>query len=394
MANILGIKISPLNREEISARWNLFLDSDRPHLVTTPNPEIILAAQKDEEYFYILNQADLAIADGFGLVIAGHLQGQKLTRLTGSDITLELLNKAETEKHSVAILNWNAGLSSAPEIKKALRASWPRLEFEVLDVPREARLTPAELKTLETLAPKIVFCSLGAPWQEKLLWRSLPQLKTVRIAIGVGGSFDFITRKAIRAPLIWRKIGVEWLWRLIKQPRRFKRIWKATVVFGLRVLKESLINPWVYRRNVVLLIYSFRDGQAKILIVERQDEPGHWQLPQGGTDGQGLKRGGLREAKEELGLSDLEVKGVYPKLHSYRFKGGFNKKTKYRGQSQGLLIAEFLGEDDLITINYWDHSAWRWVAPEELVETVHPVRRAGAEKFIKKFFELLKYEQQ
>ncbi|NCU43334.1 NUDIX domain-containing protein, partial [Candidatus Falkowbacteria bacterium] len=120
---------------------------------------------------------------------------------------------------------------------------------------------------------------------------------------------------------------------------------------------------------------------------------GHWQLPQGGTDGQGLKRGGLREAKEELGLSDLKVKGVYPKLHAYRFKGGLNKKTKYKGQRQGLLIAEFEGNDDLITINYWDHSAWRWVAPEELVKSVHPIRRAGAEKFIKKFFEFLKYEK-
>jgi N-acetylglucosaminyldiphosphoundecaprenol N-acetyl-beta-D-mannosaminyltransferase len=393
MANILGIKISPLNRKEISARWNLFLDSDYPHLVCTPNPEIILAAQKDEEYFYILNQADLAVADGFGLILAGRLRGQKLTRLTGSDITPELLTKAEAEKHSVAILNWEAGLSSALEIKEAIKKSWPHLEFEVLDIPREVRLTPSELKIIEALAPKIIFCSLGAPWQEKLLWRSLPQLKTVRIAIGIGGSFDFITKKAIRAPLFFQKIGLEWLWRLIKQPRRLKRIWRATVVFSGRVLKESLINPWFYRHNVVLLIYSFRNGQVKILIVERQDEPGHWQLPQGGTDGQGLKRGGLREAKEELGLSDLKVKGVYPKLHAYRFKGGLNKKTKYKGQRQGLLIAEFEGNDDLITINYWDHSAWRWVAPEELVKSVHPIRRAGAEKFIKKFFEFLKYEK-
>ncbi|NCU43247.1 WecB/TagA/CpsF family glycosyltransferase, partial [Candidatus Falkowbacteria bacterium] len=261
MANILGIKISPLNRKEISARWNLFLDSDCPHLVCTPNPEIILAAQKDEEYFYILNQADLAVADGFGLILAGRLRGQKLTRLTGSDITPELLTKAEAEKHSVAILNWEAGLSSALEIKEAIKKSWPHLEFEVLDIPREVRLTPSELKIIEALAPKIIFCSLGAPWQEKLLWRSLPQLKTVRIAIGIGGSFDFITKKAIRAPLFFQKIGLEWLWRLIKQPRRLKRIWRATVVFSGRVLKESLINPWFYRHNVVLLIYSFRNGQ-------------------------------------------------------------------------------------------------------------------------------------
>lgn len=393
MANILGIKISSLSREEISNRWNLFLESDHPHLVTTPNPEIILAAREDEEYFYILNQADLAIADGFGLVLAGRLNGQKLTRLTGSDITPELLNKAEKDRFPVAVLNWNAGLSTAAEIEAALKEHWPQLNFVVLDIPREARLTEEELKILERTAPKIVFCTLGAPWQEKLLWRSLPQLPTVRIALGIGGSFDFITKKAIRAPQFWRQLGLEWLWRLIKQPRRFKRIWRATVVFGLKVLKETLIHPLVYRRNVVLLIYSFVNNQPRILIVERQDDPGHWQLPQGGTDGQGLKRGGLREAREELGLTDLQVKGVYPRLHSYHFKSGRNKKTNYKGQRQGLLIAEFLGSDDEVTINYWDHSAWRWVKPEELVESVHPHRQAGAKKFLNKFWEIVKYEQ-
>ncbi|MGI5827309.1 MAG: WecB/TagA/CpsF family glycosyltransferase [Patescibacteria group bacterium] len=392
MARILGIKISTLNRQEISEHWDLFLASDRPHLVTTPNPEIILAAREDEEYFYILNQADLAIADGFGLVLAGRLSGQKFTRLTGSDITPELLTKAEAEAHPVAILNWQAGLSSAAEIETALKKSWPQLNFKILDIPREARLTEAELKLLENFSPKIVFCTLGAPWQEKLLWRSLPQLKSARIAIGVGGSFDFITKKTIRAPQFWRQLGLEWLWRLIKQPRRLKRIWRATVVFGLRVLKETLINPLIYRRNVVILIYSIINKQPRILIVERQDEPGHWQLPQGGTDGQSLKKSGLREAKEELGLSDLKVRGVYPKLHSYRFKSGHNKKTNYKGQSQGLLIAEFLGTDDEVTINYWDHSAWRWVKPEELVKAVHPVRRPGAEKFLNKFLETIKYE--
>jgi N-acetylglucosaminyldiphosphoundecaprenol N-acetyl-beta-D-mannosaminyltransferase len=392
MARILGIKISILNRQEISERWDLFLTSDRPHLVTTPNPEIILAARKDEEYFYILNQADLAIADGFGLVLAGHLSGKKFTRLTGSDITPELLTKAEKEAYPVAVLNWNAGLSSAVEIDNALKLKWPQLNSKVLDIPREVRLTESELKVLENFAPKIVFCTLGAPWQEKLLWRSLPQLKSTRIAIGIGGSFDFITRKAIRAPQFWRQLGLEWLWRLIKQPRRFKRIWRATVVFGLKVLKETLINPLVYRHNVVILIYSIIGKQPRILIVERQDEPGHWQLPQGGTDGQGLKKGGLREAREELGLSNLQVKGVYPHLHSYRFKSGSNKKTNYKGQRQGLLIAEFLGADDEVAINYWDHSAWRWVKPEDLVASVHPHRQAGAQKFLNKFLETIKYE--
>lgn len=392
MSRVLGIKIANLSKKEIDKRWDFFLNDSRGHFVTTPNPEIILAARKDEEYFYILNEADLAIADGFGIILAGLLQRTKFTRLAGSDLTPKLLSKAEQENRRVLVLNWRGGLSNEVDIKNTLRDRWPNLEAQVLDIEREDNLTAQELKAVQEFSPQLIFSTLGAPWQEKLLWRVLPQISSTRLAIGVGGSFDFLTGKVVRASKFWRTLGLEWFWRLLKQPRRFKRIWRATVVFSAKVIKETLINPWLYRHNVVIFIYRLINKEPYVMIVERQDDHGHWQLPQGGTDGESLLKAGLREAKEELGVSDLKVLGVYPKMHTYRFIGGRNQKTNYKGQKQGLLIAEFFGDDEEVKINYWDHCAWRWVKAQELLATVHPVRQKGTEKFLKKFWEILKYE--
>ena len=87
MANILGINLSDLHKDELLKRLEFFLNDKKSHFLVTPNPEIILQASKDEEYFYILNSADVAVADGFGLVLAGILKRKMIPRITGADIT-------------------------------------------------------------------------------------------------------------------------------------------------------------------------------------------------------------------------------------------------------------------------------------------------------------------
>ena len=126
MANVLGIKLSDLSEAELLTRLDSFLDGTTGHLLVTPNPEIILRAQKDEEYFYILNQADIAIADGFGLVLAGLIERQKIPRITGSDLTPKLLARAADCGQRVLILNWRGGLSQAPDIMELCQKRWPK----------------------------------------------------------------------------------------------------------------------------------------------------------------------------------------------------------------------------------------------------------------------------
>jgi 8-oxo-dGTP pyrophosphatase MutT (NUDIX family) len=129
------------------------------------------------------------------------------------------------------------------------------------------------------------------------------------------------------------------------------------------------------------------------LIVERTDQPGHWQLPQGGTDGEALEVAGSRELREELGTDKIIVRATFKNVYRYKFKDRDNyvivKSRKYifnhKGQSQGLLVAEFTGNDSDIKINFWDHRNWQWIETDKLITTVHQYRKVGCEKFLEKF---------
>lgn len=389
MANILGINLSDLKRNELEKRLEFFLNDNKSHFLVTPNPEIILQAGRDEEYFYILNSADVAVADGFGLVLAGILKRKMIPRITGSDLTPWLLKLSEEKNLKTLIINWKAGLSSAQDIKETLSKSFPKLICEVLDIDKKEALSDEENNIITSFAPQIIFVTIGAPVQEKLIWHQLPKWPTVKLALAIGGSFDFITGKIRRAPKLFRSLGVEWLWRLIKQPRRFKRIWNATVVFGLKAFISIVIQPFLYRSNVAAMLYKKTSSGIKILMVERQDDHSHWQIPQGGTDGERVEKAGARELREELNTDKFIVKKSFKDLNVYSFtKTGKNHgRDGYKGQKQNLIIAEFTGYDEDIKINYWDHAAWQWVSIDNFIETSYIYRREGYKKFLTKFIE-------
>lgn len=390
MFKLLGIKIDNISLRELNQKIEAFLASDNPHFLTTPNPEIILRAARsaDEEYFYILNQADLSLPDGTGLKFAALASGQNLKRIMGSDLTLALLAKAEKEGRKILVINRKDGLSKEEDINQALKQKYPRLNFKVLDLPRIATEFPEEtLKTINDYGAEIIFSTFGAPYQEKSLYHSLDKIKGAKILIGVGGSFDFITGKIKRAPRLMTSWGLEWLWRLIKQPRkRIKRIINAVIIFPWEVFKWRFIHPLAYRPNVACFLYKKEAGSYKILLVERQEEPGHWQLPQGGTDGEKLEIAGARELREEVGSSNFRVAVCYSNLYRYR-SNKIGDKYGYQGQKQGLCIAEFLGKDEEIKINFWDHRNFQWVEESLLLKKVHPIRREATETFLKKFQE-------
>jgi exopolysaccharide biosynthesis WecB/TagA/CpsF family protein len=306
----------------------------------------------------------------------------------------EILKLAEEKKYKVAIFNWQDGLSNRGEIERALNDKFPDLKVFIEDIGRQGAY---DFTAANQFAPDIIFCSLGFPYQEKFVYYNLAKIPSARLGLSVGGSFDFLTGKAERAPKGFRRIGLEWLWRLIKQPKRSNRIYRATVVFPLRFFIFFFILRWFYRPNVAGLLFKREDGIYKILIIERVGEPGHWQLPQGGTDGESLWAAGARELKEELNTDNFKPVAVFKNLFQYKFsrvvdKYGFPMKNQrgHKGQRQSLFIAEFLGQDREIKINFWEHGAWRWVRSDDLINQVHPVRREATEIFMKKFKEAVK----
>ncbi len=394
MANILGINLNELARAEVLKKIRGFLNSSEGHFIVTPNPEIILASHHDEEFFHILNQADLAIADGFGLKIAGLILGKKVPRLTGADLTLDLLRQANEQGTKILILNWQDGLSTKEEINAALQKEYPNLNFLVLNISRDIILKDELKQTINNFAPAILFNTLGFPYQEKLIFHNLKNLPTVRVALGIGGSFDFITGKIRRAPKLMRYLGLEWLWRLFKQPKRLRRIYNATFVFTKKLILTRFIVPHLYRPNVACFLYKKENRKIKVLIVERVDEPGHWQLPQGGRDGEDVATAGARELREETSTTAIIIKGVFKDLYRYsfpktgdqeRYRGSRRYQLDYKGQSQSLFIAEFTGSDSDIKINYWDHRAWQWIDLDQLLAVLHPLRQPGAKIYLTKF---------
>jgi N-acetylglucosaminyldiphosphoundecaprenol N-acetyl-beta-D-mannosaminyltransferase len=394
MADILGIKLTDLTPQDIIKRLDFFLLETKNHFITTPNPEIILTAGRDEEYFFILNSADLSVADGFGLVLAGRISGQKISRLTGADITRILLQKANDQNLKVLVINLTGGLSTKDDISKALKQKWIKLNFKVIDTTKKERLSIEENQQIADFAPEIIFVGLGAPFQEKLIYHELVNWPSSKIAIGIGGSFDFITGKIKRAPKFIRLIGLEWLWRVMLQPqnrlKRLKRIWQATIVFMSKIIKNYFINTFLYRHNVACLLYKKENGIYKFLIVQRTDDPSHWQLPQGGTDGESLDKAGRRELSEEIGTDNFTDVKTFAHVYKYNFKSLKPAYRGYKGQEQGLFIAEYHGTDNEIKINYWDHTAWQWVEQEKIIDAVHPYRREGIKKFLEKFEKISK----
>lgn len=393
--NIFGINIDNYTKSELSEKFDSFLNGNKQNLIVTPNPEIILRAGHDEELFYIINHAQLRIPDGSGLWFAGIGLLRFIHRVTGVWITKELLLRS-TNKHQIVIFNWIDGLNDSKNLKSELEKRFKDIKCLILDIKRDG-LT-VDWDKVNKLKPNIAFCTLGAPYQEKFFFHNLRNMPSVKIAVAVGGAFDLLTGKIKRAPKIMRVLFIEWVWRVFKQSKgkkiwRLKRIYQAAVVFPIKFCKWRFIWPFKYRSNVSCLLYKKERDGYKILVVERADQPGHWQLPQGGLDGLNLKEAGLKELREEINTNKFVFKAEFANLHKYCFpidspahRGAqYTRHTGYKGQKQGLIIVEFIGTDINIKINYWDHKGWKWVNADDIMDIVHEYRKEAMRKYIKKF---------
>jgi len=269
--SILNIRVDNLSQKEILEKVENFLCRNIFHQIATVNPEFILEAQKNVEFKNILNNCDLNVADGFGIKLAFWRYGRHLkTRMAGADLMLEILKIAQEKNLKIFLAANKDGLSNFEETKKAILKIYPNLEITGADLEKnkkQVQVSRLNLEVLEKLnantkqelkkdfaelinsseingsgeTPEpadIIFCNFGAPYQEKFL-HSLKNAKDskIKLAMGVGGSFDFLTGKIKRAPVFIRKIGLEWLWRFILEPKyRLKRIWNATAVFTIKII--------------------------------------------------------------------------------------------------------------------------------------------------------------
>lgn len=227
-SNFFGVFLNALSKKEIISAIDKALTANGKSLeIATINPEILLKAEKDNDYRKILNNFNLKIVDGFGIKLAGFIKKMKTgERIAGADLAEIILNKAGDKK--IGFIMKQGGLSS----KEDLRSKIENLGINNFKVIYEN-------DSFELIRDaEILLVGLGAPDQEQFIQVNKNHFSKLKLAVGVGGTFDFWTGRRKRAPLVLRKIGLEWLWRLILQPSRFFRIWNATAMFAWKIIKN------------------------------------------------------------------------------------------------------------------------------------------------------------
>jgi exopolysaccharide biosynthesis WecB/TagA/CpsF family protein len=237
---VLGVPVDAITYDEWLAlidRWVRDRRSARAHHVCTVNPEFIMIAQSDPNFYNVLTRADLCIPDGVGLLWAARWKGTPLPeRVTGSDGVPLIAERAAQEGWRLFFLGAAPGI--ADRAADILMARYPGLKVTGTYSGSPAPYEEDELvEQINASRADLLFVAFGAPAQDKWIARNLPRLH-VKMAMGVGGTFDFIAGIVPRAPEWMRKAGIEWMYRLYLQPWRIKRMLRLPR-FVLAVLREG-----------------------------------------------------------------------------------------------------------------------------------------------------------
>lgn len=282
---LLGVKINYVQLDEALTRVDKWLQKRGKHYIVTPNPEMLVDAQSDIEFKKALNEANLAIPDsprlGWGtkvneskagifklvylpfLLFPQYFSGKEYPTTTGTDLTKELIKLSEEKGYTTAFLGSTNKV--ADKLFNCLKADYPKLKIafcsgnikvnekgeSTFDIKKTDMTKSKEIKVAKkldvrsekpsshlqhpishsfnphTLSQKvdILFLAFGHKKQEKWMNKNLGKLNA-RIMVGVGGAFDYISGSVPRAPMILRRLGLEWIFRLIFQPWRIRRFWK------------------------------------------------------------------------------------------------------------------------------------------------------------------------
>lgn len=235
---ILGIPIDDVTEAEALERAHSFLQDGGWHQICTVNPEFIMEAHRNPAFRAVLQAADLNTPDGFGVLVAARWQGTPLRgRVTGVELTLGLAQLAATHGYRMFLLGAAPGVAEAAAA--VLRSRWPALHIAGCYAGSPAAEYDEQQRQMILQAqPHILLVAYGHPRQELWIARNQPFIK-VPLAIGVGGTFDYLAGRVPRAPRWLRRMGLEWAFRLVMQPRRWRRIIDAVPAFLWTVLWQG-----------------------------------------------------------------------------------------------------------------------------------------------------------
>lgn len=222
--SILGVPIDAVTRDEAGIiTENLIKESNKScKMIFAPNVEFIMYAQKDKEFFDILKQSSLSTPDSIGVIIGAKLQKKSFPeRIPGQSYFRKIIELSNEKGYSIYLLGGKPGIPE--KAKENLEKIFPNVNIigyhhGYFDENEEKEV----ISEINELKPNVLFVALGAPRQEKWIYNHRNELK-VDVATGQGGTYDYEAGKIKRAPVWVQKIGMEWFWRLCREPKRIKR---------------------------------------------------------------------------------------------------------------------------------------------------------------------------
>lgn len=239
--DILGIPFVNTTKSQFVQKLDEHLSNQEKAFVVTANPEIVMKAKEDEQYKKVMDQATYITADGIGVVKAAQLLNKPIPeRVTGYDTMLELLKLAEEKQYSIYLLG--AAQETLDKAVQNIQSDHPNIQIAGFHNGFFDWNDNSIKQEIIDKKPDLIFVALGVPRQENWIAQNLPSFEK-GVCIGVGGSFDVIAGTVERAPVAWQKANLEWLYRLIKQPSRWKRM-LALPRFGLKILKMKVTGKY------------------------------------------------------------------------------------------------------------------------------------------------------
>jgi len=235
IVTLLDYKIDTFTFAEAIEYAKQLIDRGSVTQVVTINPEMIELGDRDKNYKRILDDADLVIPDGVGIQLGLKIESHNVQRIAGIEFAYKMLEVASQNDIPVALVGAKREINE--QACKNLRKDFPNLNI-VYSKDGYFENNEEVFNELKQCSPRLILVALGAPKQEEFINHAKNYINPA-LMIGVGGSFDVWAGAVERAPEIYRKLGLEWLYRTVKQPQRFKRIFPTLPLFIWKVMKEK-----------------------------------------------------------------------------------------------------------------------------------------------------------
>ncbi|MBA2285583.1 MAG: WecB/TagA/CpsF family glycosyltransferase [Ktedonobacteraceae bacterium] len=244
---VLGVRVDRLSQQQaldiiegIMARRRASADQLPCQQVITVNPEFVMAAQKRQDFRIAINEAALVVPDGVGVVWAARYLGRPTPeRITGTDTLVELARRCAAAGYRIYLLGAAPGVAEDASLR--LQKLAPGLQvagtYAGSPAPEEEEAIIARIREART---DVLCVAYGAPAQDLWIRRNLARLPAA-VAIGVGGAYDFLSGRQRRAPRVMQRLGLEWLYRLYREPWRWRRM-LALPRFALLVILKGRKN--------------------------------------------------------------------------------------------------------------------------------------------------------